>query len=476
MIESLKGAKYGPKRFVSMAGEKVSNMVWAAPWLRGRKALMALASLDAFLCFGWYGVVLRARLPEINIFHRGSLFITFTWVILSYVAGRYTESQKSLNEENLPTQIAKSVAISVVILTILVVHAWIFQVDGAETKFRGFLLPLLALISISSACAKSVLTKMRKGEQEVWYIVCDKAQREIVEAEMISINRRVKVSFIDVDDERVVSTLGSRGAKRVAVSYVDKKNKDLEFFLTKQKAKGLIVCRLEEWSEEYLQRVPPEFLEHDWFIFNRNSYMQPGGIGWRIKRAGDIFIAGCLVFATLPLFIISAVLIWFEDKGPVLYGQTRTGLYGEKIKIWKLRSMIVDAEKGGAVWARKKDPRITKVGSIIRRLRIDELPQLLAVIRGDLSLIGPRPERPDIEKEFEDTIPHYLARTWIKPGLSGWAQVSYPYGSSIKDTRMKLAYDLYYLRNAGLLFDFMIMIKTIKLVARGEGSSPGLRE
>ena len=134
--------------------------------------------------------------------------------------------------------------------------------------------------------------------------------------------------------------------------------------------------------------------------------------------------------------------------------------------------MRVNAETYGAQWASKRDPRITHIGKFIRATRIDELPQLINVINGDLSLIGPRPERPEIEENLEKQIPHYRVRHWIRPGLSGWAQVCYPYGASVEDSRMKLSYDLYYLRNSNLFLDFLITLKTIRLVAGAKGASP----
>jgi len=172
------------------------------------------------------------------------------------------------------------------------------------------------------------------------------------------------------------------------------------------------------------------------------------------------------------LLLIAGFAIWIEDRGPVFYSQIRSGLYGKPIRIWKLRSMRVDAELSGIQWAKKSDSRITRSGAILRQLRVDELPQLWGVLRGELSLIGPRPERPEMEVNLEKQIPYYRVRHWIRPGLSGWAQVNYPYGNSVADSRMKLSYDLYYLRNAGILLDLLILIKTIRLVARREGFQP----
>ena len=153
-----------------------------------------------------------------------------------------------------------------------------------------------------------------------------------------------------------------------------------------------------------------------------------------------------------------------------MYRQTRTGLFGKEFTLWKIRSMRIDSEKNGALWSNKGDKRVTRVGRFIRKFRIDELPQLVSVIAGELSLVGPRPERPELEEEIERIVPNYRIRHWIKPGLTGWAQVCYPYGASIEDSRMKLGYDMYYIRNSGILLDVLICIKTLRLLANAEGS------
>ena len=167
---------------------------------------------------------------------------------------------------------------------------------------------------------------------------------------------------------------------------------------------------------------------------------------------------------TFPITLIICICIFIEDQGPIFYSQVRTGHKGEKIRIYKFRSMVINAEKFGAQWSSTKDERITKVGKIIRATRLDELPQLFAVIRGQMSLIGPRPERPEIEERLLKKIPYYNYRNILKPGISGWAQVNYPYGSSINDTQNKLSYDIYYINHISFLLDFLILFKTIKTV------------
>jgi len=175
-----------------------------------------------------------------------------------------------------------------------------------------------------------------------------------------------------------------------------------------------------------------------------------------IKRIMDIAIALCLLVLTLPLLLITAIAIKLDSKGPVFYKQQRVGLYSRTFTIYKFRSMRLDAEKDGPQWARKNDSRITRVGKIIRRFRIDEIPQLICVLKGDMSMVGPRPERSVFIEKLRKTIPFYVSRLKMKPGLTGWAQVRHHYDNDIEDVKIKLGYDIYYLSNASILLDIQI--------------------
>jgi lipopolysaccharide/colanic/teichoic acid biosynthesis glycosyltransferase len=174
-----------------------------------------------------------------------------------------------------------------------------------------------------------------------------------------------------------------------------------------------------------------------------------------------------------PGTLLAALAIWLESglRGPILYRQERVGLNGRAFKLVKFRSMHTDAEKDGlAVWAASNDPRVTRVGAFIRKTRIDELPQVLNVLRGDMSFVGPRPERPQFVEEFEEKLPYYAYRHQVKPGLTGWAQLCYPYGASLEDGQEKLQYDLYYLKNHSILLDMIILVQTVEVVLLGEGA------
>jgi exopolysaccharide biosynthesis polyprenyl glycosylphosphotransferase len=190
-----------------------------------------------------------------------------------------------------------------------------------------------------------------------------------------------------------------------------------------------------------------------------------------VKRGGDIVLSMIMLLILLPLLILVAIAIKIDSPGPVLYSQKRVGLNGAIFTLFKFRSMTVDAEaESGARWAQVGDPRITRVGSVIRRTRIDELPQLFNVLRNDMSLVGPRPERPEFVEQLNAVIPHYSERLKVKPGITGWAQTNFPYGASVEDARQKLTFDLYYVRHRSSWLDLIILAMTVQVVLFQKGA------
>jgi sugar transferase (PEP-CTERM system associated) len=188
------------------------------------------------------------------------------------------------------------------------------------------------------------------------------------------------------------------------------------------------------------------------------------------KRFLDLMVSVVGLVALIPLFVLIAALIRMDSPGPVFYRQVRVGLRGRPYIIWKFRSMRQDAEKSGPRWAQANDPRISRIGRWLRKTRIDEFPQLVNVLRGDMSLVGPRPERPVFVQDLRTTIPYYDIRHTVRPGVTGWAQVKFRYGSSQEDAHMKLQYDLYYVKNLSLLLDLKILMHTIRVMMLGEGA------
>ncbi|MCY7334548.1 MAG: sugar transferase [Pseudanabaena sp. CAN_BIN31] len=217
------------------------------------------------------------------------------------------------------------------------------------------------------------------------------------------------------------------------------------------------------------RKFPPSLIDDHWFIFGDGFKLLSDCNSIKVKRFFDIVVAVMILTPLLPILALVALLIKLDSPGQIFYSQVRNGLNSEPFKIYKFRSMYQDAEKNGAKWASVSDSRITRVGYWLRVLRIDELPQIWNVLRGEMSLVGPRPERPEFDANLEKVIPYYRFRYLVKPGISGWAQVCYPYGASVEDSYEKLAYDLYYIRNYSLWLDIVIFFKTIKVVISSKG-------
>ena len=217
------------------------------------------------------------------------------------------------------------------------------------------------------------------------------------------------------------------------------------------------------------ERFPPFLMPESRLSYDDLPWASPFSIQAQLKRAADLLVAGVLLVLASPFVVLAVLLIWLEDRGPVFYVQERSGLMGQPFRVFKLRTMVVQPNDVAATWTVVGDQRITRVGHWLRRLRIDELPQLFNVLSGEMSLIGPRPERPELEHELEQAIPHYRKRHWMRPGLSGWAQVCAPYASSIEDSDLKLSYDLYYLMHFSTWLDLVIMFRTVKTVLKAGG-------
>ncbi len=221
--------------------------------------------------------------------------------------------------------------------------------------------------------------------------------------------------------------------------------------------------------EQQQERLPPMLLRDASFTYDDLPWAATFNVQAQLKRMADLVVAAMLLLLTAPLIAVAAFLIWLEDRGPIFYSQQRSGWLGRPFTVLKLRTMSVQPTNAPAEWTQVGDQRITPVGRLLRRVRLDELPQLLNVLNGEMSLIGPRPERPELEHQLELSIPHYRKRHWMRPGLSGWAQVCAPYASSIEDSDLKLSYDLYYLRHFSTWLDLIILFRTIKTVLKAGG-------
>jgi sugar transferase (PEP-CTERM system associated) len=234
---------------------------------------------------------------------------------------------------------------------------------------------------------------------------------------------------------------------------------------------GIDIIELPSFLERETGKVRLDVLNPSWIIFG-GGFRATQVERW-LERGFDIVASLLLLLLAMPIMFVTTIAIMIEDgmRAPVLYRQSRVGQHGRVFDVLKFRSMRVDAEPAGeARWAVQDDPRVTRVGAFIRKTRIDELPQLCNVLRGEMSFVGPRPERPEFVEQLEERIPYYRERHSVKPGITGWAQLCYPYGSSERDAVEKLQYDLYYVKNRSLLFDLAILVQTVEVVLWGKGA------
>lgn len=235
------------------------------------------------------------------------------------------------------------------------------------------------------------------------------------------------------------------------------------------KLTGIKVTDFLDFWERETRTVDLEALRPSWLFYSDG--FRCGIVDKLLKRAFDIMVSLALLVFSLPLLAATACLIKLDSRGPILYRQERVGVRGQAFTILKFRSMRIDAEPDGSPkWAAKGDPRVTRVGAIIRKLRIDELAQILNVLRGDMSFVGPRPERPYFVANLAAVIPYYSERHWVRPGITGWAQINYPYGASIEDARRKLSFDLYYVKNQSIFLDFVILLQTARVIFWNHGA------
>ncbi len=269
------------------------------------------------------------------------------------------------------------------------------------------------------------------------------------------------------DDHALAHYARDIGAREIVVATDERRGMPVSQLLH-CKIEGInVVDYLTFWEREN-SRIDIEALQPSWLIFS-DGFRQ-GAINAFMKRAFDIVTAlGLLIFA-LPVMAVAAVIVRYESPGPALYRQERTGLAGKSFTLLKFRSMRNDAERDGIQWASNSDPRVTRVGAVIRKFRIDELPQLFNFLNGDMSFVGPRPERPFFVDKLAEAIPFYRERHSVKPGITGWAQVNYPYGASLEDAKAKLAYDLYYVKNRTIFLDLVILVHTIRVILFREGA------
>ena len=299
-----------------------------------------------------------------------------------------------------------------------------------------------------------------KGNSNIIYIYCP-----IDKIDMITmVMKRDRINY-KLNDYSVKNFKGNVICHYRSTEFTPEENA----FLIAATASGAKVQPLVSFLEHKLGHIETELLHPHYFLHKKAFYILSSSYNRFIKRCIDLIAICLLAIIALPIGLLTAILIRLESPGPIFFKQLRVGKFNQEFEVIKFRSMRNDAEKNGAQWAEKNDVRVTKVGKFIRKTRIDELPQLLNVFRGDMSLVGPRPEREVFIKELEKEIPYYRFRHAVKPGVTGLAQVKYAYGASVEDAIWKHKYDMYYIKHQNLWLDIKIILLTFKTVIFGMG-------
>ena len=442
-------------------------------WLISRRLTLISALLDFLLSLLYFSKL------DINSSSQNLTYllipISIFWLLVSYVYGRYSHQERSF-----PLIFLRNSLIFILAVALTNIFSFIYNL-GLEYLFEykinyfgdriSKLFFNFFITSFVVQTAINILTKKFFITNNFWLFLGDDLSFNKLKQYISCSKIEVNIDKIDKVDHKKFNSNDFRNLRGMILEdfgSISQKNL-LELLLLK--SKGFKVLSIFEWSEMILQKFPTELINSEKLI-TRSFISKKKSVEIRLKRIAELLISIFLIIITSPLLLFSAILIKLEDGGPILYSQIRTGFEGNNFKIYKLRTMRIDAEKGGVQWSKKNDSRVTKVGLFLRATRIDELPQLSSVIIGEMSLIGPRPERPEIEEILKVKIPYYSLRYLMRPGLSGWAQVNYPYGASIEDTKNKLSFDLYYLRNFSTFLDILILFKTLKVVFRASGSIP----
>ena len=395
------------------------------------------------------------------------LLTFFYWIILNYLFNKYKFLDRKYKKSFMEISISslKSFFILITTLTLLNFLIAIFEFYSFSALFLFFV--IISFFSIILRLCFEFLIEIFDFNQKIYFILNE--------------NKNLKFSkeydFFDNENNKFIS-LGStndiyqylKNPKLKNYFLIARDNYLTDNEIINLKINNVKIINVDEWLEKNkFILVPEETESKDLFLKNNYSRLIYQKF---LKRSLDFICSLIILILSSPIILISSILIFIEDGGSVIYSQKRTGYKNKEIKIFKLRTMSINSEKDGPKWAQAKDKRITKIGLFLRLTRFDELPQLINVLKGEMSLIGPRPERPEIDKNLEKKIFNYKFRYLTKPGISGWAQVNYPYASSINDTYNKLSFDLFYIKNQNFFLDLYIFIRTIKVIFNMKGSKP----
>ena len=353
---------------------------------------------------------------------------------------------------------------------IIILAGWRFDLLPNVAPAHGALASAALIWTLVFLCLCSMtiaLMQRRKRDEALLILGTDDLARDL--CRRVAERGMVGQGEVKIDCEKLNALSIEKGTTRIVVGESDPLDlHQLATALIDCKLRGVAVEEAGSFHERLTRKVWVKSLSPDWWIYSDG--FQPSRVHlWR-KRILDIVCASAMILVTAPLLLLIAIGIKMDSAGPAIFKQERTGLHGAKFTLYKFRSMKMDAEStSGPTWAKEVDDRVTRFGKFLRKFRLDEIPQAFNVLRGDMSFVGPRPERPYFVDMLQERVPSYGLRHYVKPGITGWAQVKYPYGASVEDAIEKLQYDLYYIKHMSFRQDMLILIKTFKVVLFGRG-------
>jgi sugar transferase (PEP-CTERM system associated) len=409
------------------------------------------------------------------------LFVVLVCEISLYYSGLYERSEFSNGFRVFMSLLQALASISLVL-------AIVYYLDNSMSLGRGIAAVAVPVVFVLMLCSRILIgeTKLFLSEPKRVLVVGTgptgvSAVREILVRP--ELNLQVE-GFLDEQGENIGKSLVNPGiigalqevepialdrrVNRIIISLMERRGHMPVSQLLHLKFTGVEVEDAHSFIEKVTGRIHLEHLSPSWLILSDGFRKSP--FLYSAKRTFDIVLALVALALSAPVMVLIAAAVWLETGSPILFRQERTGFKGHTFEILKFRSMYQNAEQNGPVWATRDDHRVTRVGRLIRKFRLDELPQILNVVRGEMSLVGPRPERPQFCQILEQRIPFFALRETVRPGITGWAQVKYQYGSSIEEAQVKLEYDFFYIKNMSLVLDLAILLETGKVMFYGRGA------
>ena len=432
-----------------------------SPWIKSRINPIFSLILDIISFSIFININLTYELVNSSNILTDHIYILFIWISISYIIGRYHFASNYEFRKRFLNIFKNLISCFLFFIFLKFLTFDYFKLYLSKEYILSFTIYIIINFILNNLFIVYLKNKNNNQLQSIYVGNLDVLNK--IDPNLI-LNIFKSASF----KNNKISNKITKNIKYIVIEKTNMFSENIFDNILYYQKKGVGILTLIEWCENHLERIPS-------FLITKNDllngfFKKSNNIELRIKRFGDFIFSLLLIIISFPIILTAILIILLEDGKPIFYSQIRTGKDGKNFTITKLRTMRVNAENKGPQWSNKNDIRITKVGYFLRKLRIDELPQLISVLKGEMSLIGPRPERPVIEAKFKKLIPNYDQRYTIRPGLSGWAQVNYPYGASAEDSANKLSYDLFYIKNFSILLDILIFIKTIKLVFNAKGA------